>query len=151
METANEPQETARIEGGYANAPASLGADAQPGSRILIAEDDEVIRDLTARALQRVGFVVETACDGEEAWSRLQKQAFDLLVTDNEMPRLKGIQLIERVRAKGLTLPIIVSSASFASQPAVSARLQITAVLPKPVCFSQFLGTVCRVLKAEQE
>lgn len=64
-------------------------------ARILIAEDEEPVRALVARALTEDGHRVETACDGGEALDRLNDEGdeFDLLVTDVRMPVMDGIAL----------------------------------------------------------
>ncbi len=64
--------------------------------RILLAEDDDSMREYLARALERTGYNV-TACEsGIVALERLQKESFDLLLTDIVMPELDGIQLAQR-------------------------------------------------------
>ncbi|HMI19510.1 MAG TPA: response regulator [Sphingomonas sp.] len=64
--------------------------------RILLAEDDDSMREYLARALERTGYNV-TACEsGIVALERLQKESFDLLLTDIVMPELDGIELAQR-------------------------------------------------------
>lgn len=113
-----------------------------------VAEDDEIIRTLTTQILTKAGFVVDSAIDGEKAWDQLHRQAYDLLITDNEMPYLKGIELIERIRRSGVSLSIIVCSAAFTADRADLDRLRIAAILPKPLGFRQLLETVRRVLES---
>jgi len=67
--------------------------------RLLLAEDSPFFRQMIANYLASAGYEVETACDGEEAWEKLQKERFDALITDIEMPRLNGLELAKRVRA----------------------------------------------------
>ncbi len=67
--------------------------------RLLLAEDSPFFRQMIANYLASAGYEVETATDGEEAWEKLQKDNFDVLVTDIEMPRLNGLELAKRVRA----------------------------------------------------
>ena len=64
-------------------------------ARIMIAEDEEALRAMCARALSTAGHQVETACDGGEALDLLQREAgrFDLLLTDIRMPVMDGIAL----------------------------------------------------------
>lgn len=64
-------------------------------ARILIAEDEEAIRSLVARALAQDGHAVTTACDGAEALEVVQREvgAFELLLTDIRMPLMDGIAL----------------------------------------------------------
>jgi two-component system, chemotaxis family, sensor kinase CheA len=62
---------------------------------------------MVAGVLQRAGYRVLTAPDGESAWSLLQREQVDLVCSDVEMPHLDGIGLTERVRARGLAVPVI--------------------------------------------
>ena len=64
-------------------------------ARILIAEDEEALRVMSARALTTAGHDVSTACDGSEALDVLQREGgrFDLLLTDIRMPIMDGIAL----------------------------------------------------------
>ncbi|HWW65874.1 MAG TPA: response regulator [Sphingomonadaceae bacterium] len=64
--------------------------------RILLAEDDDSMRDYLKRALERVGYVVTAVDRGTAALPLLQGQAFDLLLTDIVMPEMDGIELAQR-------------------------------------------------------
>ncbi len=77
--------------------------------KLLLAEDSPFFRQMIANYLASAGYEVETATDGEEAWEKLQKDQFDVLITDIEMPRLNGLELTKRVRADSrlANLPIM--------------------------------------------
>jgi two-component system cell cycle response regulator CpdR len=64
-------------------------------ARILIAEDEEALREMCGRALSTAGHEIKTVCDGGEALDVLQREAgrFDLLLTDIRMPVMDGIAL----------------------------------------------------------
>ena len=116
--------------------------------RILVADDYEDARQLISNTLVCAGFEVDTAADGEAAWAALQHQHYDLLVTDNEMPRLAGMELVERMRDAGLSLPVIMASGSFSEDDKRHhARLQIAAALTKPFDFWDFLNSVGTALR----
>ena len=120
--------------------------------RILIADDDELIRHLMSIILSDAGFDANAAADGEQAWEALHQNHYDLLVTDNEMPRLAGIELIERIRKEGMSLPIIVISGSASAETARdNPQLQIAAVLPKPFDVQELLPIVRTALRAAGE
>ena len=70
------------------------------GRRILVAEDEPVVSQLLARVLEEDGAVVTLANDGLEAWERLAKADFDLIVADLRMPNVDGQQLYEMVAAE---------------------------------------------------
>jgi len=66
--------------------------------RVLIAEDDAVSRRVLRRFLEKWGYEVSEAEDGERAWELLQQEQFGVLVTDWMMPRCDGVELVRRVR-----------------------------------------------------
>jgi two-component system cell cycle response regulator CpdR len=67
--------------------------------RILLAEDDDSMREYLARALERTGYSVKAVESGVIAYEVLQKERFDLLLTDIVMPELDGIELAQRASA----------------------------------------------------
>jgi len=66
--------------------------------RILIAEDERITRLTLARQLQSWGHEVIATEDGEQAWEQLSDAEFDVIITDWEMPKLSGVQLVQRIR-----------------------------------------------------
>jgi sigma-B regulation protein RsbU (phosphoserine phosphatase) len=66
--------------------------------RILIAEDERITRATLARHLESWGHAVVAAEDGQAAWEQYQQGGFDLVITDWEMPRVSGVELIARIR-----------------------------------------------------
>jgi DNA-binding response OmpR family regulator len=120
--------------------------------RILVVDDEEDVRHLISSILAGDGFDVHAAADGEKAWEALQHEHYDLLITDNEMPRLTGIKLIERIRDAGMSLPVIVASGFFSTEGVRDyAQLQIAAVIPKPFKIGEFLTTVRIALRVSGE
>jgi CheY-like chemotaxis protein len=96
-----------------------------PGPRrVLIADDSRSIREAASLILAQGGYAVEAVPDGWDAWEMLQDRPFDLLLTDLEMPRLDGHELIGRVRRSPdlAQLPILVISSRTAD--AMRARVQ---------------------------
>ncbi|MBL9141786.1 MAG: response regulator [Phycisphaerae bacterium] len=80
--------------------------------RILVADDSLTVREVERQLLTRVGYRVAVAVDGADAWNQLRAGAFDMLVTDIDMPRMNGIELVRVVRAdpRFADLPIAVVS-----------------------------------------
>jgi two-component system sensor histidine kinase and response regulator WspE len=80
--------------------------------RILVAEDSITVREVERQLLSRMGYDVAVAVDGMDAWNQLRAGRFDMLVTDIDMPRMNGIELVRLVRAdpRFAHLPIAVVS-----------------------------------------
>jgi two-component system, OmpR family, response regulator len=79
--------------------------------RILLAEDDPVIADGLARALKRGGYAVDHVASGADADAALVSQSFDLLILDLGLPKLPGIEVLKRLRARRSSLPVLVLTA----------------------------------------
>jgi DNA-binding response OmpR family regulator len=79
--------------------------------KILIVEDDERISDAIAEELSDRHYAVEVAYDGEEAWELLDVFTYDLILLDVMMPKMDGITLCQKIRAKGNSIPILMLTA----------------------------------------
>jgi CheY-like chemotaxis protein len=77
---------------------------------ILVADDEECIITLNKRLFEPKGYNVVTAEDGEKALAYLDKNTIDLLITDYDMPKLKGPELIKILREKGAKFPIALAT-----------------------------------------
>lgn len=78
--------------------------------RVLVAEDDQTVREVTTEMLSAAGFDAKAAGTGTEAWELLQAEPMDLLVTDVVMPGMNGIELIHNAHQKYPELEAIVMS-----------------------------------------
>jgi signal transduction histidine kinase/CheY-like chemotaxis protein len=82
-----------------------------PGTRVLVAEDDPAVRQVTARVLERTGFEVVVCEDGQEAAEVLETgERFALLLTDVVMPRLSGRELANKAREIDPWMPVLYMS-----------------------------------------
>jgi len=122
------------------------------GLRILVAEDDEWDRFIANRILASEGYTVVQTTDGEAAWEELNRNHFDLLIANHDMPRLAWLTLIERIRKAGMKLPVILAfdplnNATLQNHP----RLNIKAMIPKPFNLREFAATVRNVLRTSVE
>ena len=79
--------------------------------RILLAEDDPVIADGICRALRRGGCAVDHVADGMEADAALAGQGYDLLILDLGLPRMNGIEVLKRLRARKSAQPVLILTA----------------------------------------
>src|ERR1700722_1074217 len=112
---------------------AELHRQPNPRPRILVVEDDEDIRRLNAEVLTVSGYKVDAAADGTIAWDILQYNQYDLLVTDYHMPKMSGVELLKKVRAAHVALPVILVSGTMPVEKLKQDPwLQIDATLLKP-------------------
>jgi CheY-like chemotaxis protein len=74
---------------------------------ILLAEDDDRLRQLIALQMESMGHIVEAAADGNQALEKFHESPFDLILTDLSMPRLNGIALVEAARQVISEIPVI--------------------------------------------
>lgn len=79
--------------------------------RILVAEDDPLLADGLIRALRAAGYATDGVCDGNAADTALLTQPFDLLILDIGLPGLDGFQVLKRVRARKLDVPVLILTA----------------------------------------
>ena len=124
-----------------------LKAQKTPPHRILVVEDDIFLRRLNTQVLLRSGYDVDGAADGAIAWQALSTDNYDLLVTAHDIPKLTGVELVRKVRAARMALPVVMATGTlpkeeFTRQP----WLQPAAMLPKPYTAEEMLRTVKKVL-----
>jgi CheY-like chemotaxis protein len=107
------------------------------------------MRHMLTLLLERAGYAVTSVEDGLLAWQALQTERFDLLVTDNDMPNLTGIQLVTKLRQKKLPIPAILASGSAGFYSGEEYRwLRFSACLQKPFAPAHLVDSVQLVLGA---
>jgi two-component system OmpR family response regulator len=80
--------------------------------RILIAEDDRVLADGLLRALRASGYAVDHVGTGSEADAALAAHEFDLLILDLGLPKMHGFEVLRKLRARGMALPVLILTAA---------------------------------------
>jgi DNA-binding response OmpR family regulator len=118
--------------------------------RILLVDDDSQLLELNAVALIRFGYDVDTAKDGAAAWQALHdfKVSYNLLITDNKMPKITGLELIRKMRSEEMTLPVILVSGTIPTEELKQYPwLLLDATLSKPFTTAELLDTVKKVLR----
>jgi DNA-binding response OmpR family regulator len=127
---------------------APLQSPMSPPHHILVVEDDVGIRQLNTAVLLRCGYAVDIAEDGAAAWEALNAESYDLMITDNKMPKVSGVELLKMLRAARMELPVIMATGSLPTQEfARYPWLRPAATLVKPYTIGQLLRTVKRVLR----
>ena len=115
---------------------------------ILVVDDDAPIRRMLDRTLSAEGYAVETAADGGEALAAVERSTPDLLVLDVAMPGVDGLAVSRRLRAKGLSVPVLLLTARD-SVPDRVAGLDAGAddYLVKPFATAELLARVRALLR----
>jgi CheY-like chemotaxis protein len=122
-----------------------------PPNRILVVDDNRDTRQHSVDLLTGAGYEVESVNDGAAGLNELQDCEFDLVVTDNVMPRMTGAEMIAKLHSCRLLLPVIMATGclpthEFASKPWLTPN----ATLQRPFSDEDLLAAVKRVLQAEE-
>jgi two-component system chemotaxis response regulator CheY len=116
--------------------------------RILVVDDDACNRRLITELLIQSGYEADPAADGAAGWEALQAKAYDLLITDNFMPRVTGFEMVKLLRGRSATLPVIMATGAIpAAELQRHPQIKISAFLLKPYAAGQLLRTVKKVLR----
>jgi len=117
--------------------------------KILIVDDSETIRQQVAAALERAGFAVVEAIDGVEGLEQAQEHQFDLAILDVNMPRLNGLEMLERLKVdpKFSKLPVLMLTTE-AQQSMIERAKKAGARgwMIKPVKMDLLVGTVAKLV-----
>jgi DNA-binding response OmpR family regulator len=124
-----------------------------PPFNILLAEDERSVAFSISFALKADGHRVEIVSDGEQALADLiaKPAAFDILITDNSMPRMSGIELTKRLRETAFRGKIVVLSAHLSAETrAAYLELGVDLMVPKPFDVHELRASILRVGRGEQ-
>jgi DNA-binding NtrC family response regulator len=119
----------------------------KPHKRILMVEDDADIRRLNSEDLRNAGYMVDALEDGDTAWEVLQRDSYNLLITDQHWPKLLGVELLKKIHDAHLVLPVIMITdilpkLEFAEHP----WIQPATMLFEPYSSAELLGMVKNAL-----
>jgi two-component system cell cycle sensor histidine kinase/response regulator CckA len=128
--------------------PASPGRVGS-GASVLLVDDEAAVRRFASRVLQREGFSVVEACDGEEALELVQGQEtyFAVVVSDIVMPRVNGVELLQALAVSHPDLPVILISGYATAELAELGIAAPCGILPKPFPAEQLLAEVQRCMR----
>ena len=132
---------------GSASAP--LEFQTNPPQRILVVDEDCDLRLLYTDALARPGYHVDGAEDGAAGWKALQASNYNLLITENDLPDLSGVELVRKLRAARMALPVVMATGTLPTDElARNPSLQLAATLVKPFAIDALLNVVNNALRA---
>jgi DNA-binding response OmpR family regulator len=111
--------------------------------RLLVAEDDQGLRSVLERGLRENGYVVDVTGDGEQALQYLKAYEYEVAILDWRMPKLTGLEVIQRLRRQGSALPILMLTARDTSTDRVTGLDEgADDYLVKPFDFAELLARV---------
>ncbi len=119
-----------------------------PPQRILVVDDDANTRVLNMAVLTQAGYQVDGAANGAAGFAALQTGYYDLVITDNFMPKLTGIGMLKKLRAAQMSLPVIMATGALPTEEfARYPWLQPDATLLRPYPVEELLAKVAVVLR----
>ena len=122
--------------------------------KVLLCDDEIPILRAAEFKIKKAGYDVRTAHDGQEAWEMIQTDPPDVLVTDYQMPRMDGMELVGRVRQRNdlCDLPVLMLTAKGfeLEEDELASRLNIHKLLAKPFSPRILLETIQEVLGETQ-
>jgi DNA-binding response OmpR family regulator len=120
--------------------------------KVLLCDDEVHILRTAEIKVQRAGYDVRVASDGQQAWEMIQAEMPDILVTDVQMPRLDGLALVRRLRENVATrdLPVLMLTAKGyeLSHSELAEQWQVAGVLAKPFSPRELVSLIERTLSA---
>jgi len=116
--------------------------------RVLVVEDDKKIASFVVKGLKQSGFAADQAADGEEGLLMATSVNYDAAIVDLMLPKLDGLNLIQKIRAKGSRVPVLILSAKSSVDDRVKG-LQAGGddYLTKPFAFSELLARVQALIR----
>ena len=116
--------------------------------KILVVDDEEIIRESLSFVLKKEGYLVEEAENGKAAYDKIVESYFDVVITDLEMPGMKGIQLVEEIQKLNIQTSIIIITAYGSLDTAIAAlRNGASDYILKPIEFDEILIKIKRLFE----
>jgi DNA-binding response OmpR family regulator len=112
-------------------------------TRLLVADDSETVLLMLQRRLEMSGYEVITAKDGKEALDQAESGKPDLILLDAMMPRMSGIEALQRLRASGSKIPVLIISAHLdAEEPERMIEAGADGCVPKPFEWDELIARI---------
>jgi DNA-binding NtrC family response regulator len=118
---------------------------------LLIVDDEEIIRESLSFVLKKEGYRVQEAANGRKALDLIREESFDIVLTDLEMPEMKGIELLENItQLSPETLVVIITAYGSIDTAIAALRMGAVDYILKPVEFDELLVKVKRIIADRQ-
>lgn len=119
--------------------------------KILVVDDEEIIRDSLFYILEKEGYIVDKAENGKIAYEKIIANHFDLVITDIEMPMMKGTELLEKIKTLNYQTSVIMITAFGSLETAITAlRNGASDYILKPVEFDELLIKTKRLFEIRE-
>jgi DNA-binding response OmpR family regulator len=116
-------------------------------TRVLVVDDEPMVRDVLARYLEKEGFAVEVAEDGEQALARHEEARPDLVLLDLMLPRIDGLEVLRRMRERAPTAVIMLTAKGEETDRVVGLELGADDYVTKPFSPREVVARVRAVLR----
>jgi CheY-like chemotaxis protein len=113
--------------------------------RILIADDDALVRFIAAKVVEKAGMVAIEAADGSEALAAVDgEERFDLVLLDLDMPIIGGLDVLRKMRARPETarIPVLVLTGAEGEEIRTAMALGAVGIFPKPIAAESLLARI---------
>lgn len=122
--------------------------DGRDSNRVLVVDDEPEICRLNGDVLTDIGYDVDLAGDGIAAWNLLEKNEYKLMITDNRMPGMSGVDLLKKLHATRRFVPTIMATGTMPDeQITCEPWFQIVTTLIKPYTLEELLTAVKRSIR----
>lgn len=119
--------------------------------KILVVDDEDIIRESLSFILKKEKYVVDEAANGKIAFEMLKDNSYDLVITDLEMPEMKGIELLNEIRKMNMQTNTIVITAYGSMETAIAAlRSGASDYILKPIEFDELLIKVKKLFELRE-
>ena len=116
--------------------------------RILVAEDQEKLNSIVTRKLTKEGYAVDSCYNGEEAWDYIEGAEYDIVLLDIMMPRMSGLDVLKRMRAKGNHTPVIMMTALGQTDDKITGLdMGADDYLVKPVDLDEMIARIRSIIR----